>query len=68
MIFEWSVSKKPHVNPNETVTIKFKVNVAGKSPGDYFCVLGLKRGENYIIRGSICVFKIHINLIADDYS
>ena len=68
MIFEWSVSKKPHVNPNETVTINFKINVAGKSPGDYFCVLGLKRGENYIIRGSICVFKIHINLIADDYS
>ena len=48
--------------------ITFKINVAGKSPGDYFCVLGLKRGDIYIIRGSICVFKIHINLIADDYS
>lgn len=67
-MFEYVVSRKPHVNPQEKVTINFKINVAGKSPGDYFCVLGLKRGDSYIIKGSICVFKIHINLIADDYS
>ena len=68
LMFEYVVSKKPHVNPKETVTINFKINAAGKPPGDYFCVLGLKRGDNYIIKGSICVFKIHINLVADDYS
>ena len=67
-MFEYVVSRKPHVNPQEKVTINFKINVAGKSPGDYFCVLGLKRGDSYIIKGSICVFKIHINLVADDYS
>ena len=68
LMFEYVVSKKPYVNPNEIVTINFKINAAGKPPGDYFCVLGLKRGDNYIIKGSICVFKIHINLVADDYS
>ena len=49
-MFEYVVSRKPHVNPQEKVTINFKINVAGQSPGDYFCVLGLKRGDSCIIK------------------
>ena len=67
IINEWSVNKKEKCESGNNVTITFKININEKAFGVYYCIMGLKRGEKYVIKGTETIFKVNINLVGDDY-
>ncbi len=67
IINEWTVNKKEKCESGNNVTITFKININEKAFGVYYCIMGLKRGEKYVIKGTETIFKVNINLVGDDY-